>query len=78
MDPSAAFVPIRHHFPHTSQDRERGLEAVHCYHHPPPIPIHSFRRTSQEVRNSDLLLLILKISLVVGNFLNAGAHQVGV
>ena len=31
--------------------------------------------TPQEVRNSDLLLLILKISLFVGNFLNAGAHQ---
>ena len=27
------------------------------------------------MRNSDLLLLILKISLIVGNFLNAGAHQ---
>ncbi len=29
----------------------------------------------QEVRNSDLLLLILKISLIVGNFLNSGAAQ---
>ena len=53
-----------------------------CFHshspnpHPPPpsFTLHTF----QEVRNSDLLLLILKISLIVGNFLNAGAHQVGV
>ena len=29
----------------------------------------------QELCNSDLLRLILKISLETGNFLNAGAHQ---